>query len=118
MKILFIVVLALNLLFESLAALSLIAGPDGISAAGQGSQWSMHYGFAALAVASASVWVWFQRTDLAAVTAVLGVLLTFHTGLTISLAVAGDQMPGTILHAVMAVLCLIAFTQRQRIVSA
>ena len=46
MKILFNVVLILSFLFEALASVSLITGPEGISAAGSGNQWSMHYGFA------------------------------------------------------------------------
>ena len=48
------------------------------------------------------------------VTAVLGVLRTFHTGLFISLTLAGDQVVGMGLHAVLAVLCLLLFTQRSK----
>lgn len=114
MKVLFMVVLVLNALLESVAAVSLIGGPAGLSAAGQGGQWSMHYGFAALAIASASLWVWPWRADLKAVTAVLGILLVFHTGLLVSLLVAGDQAGGAVAHAVVAFLCLVAFTQRKR----
>jgi len=114
MRILFIVVLVVNLLTELLAATTLIGGPDGIAAAGKGAMWSMHYGFAALAIASASLWVWPYRNNLKAVTAVLGVLTTFHTGLFVSLTLAGDQQAGQIIHAVMAVLCFALFTQRTR----
>ncbi len=81
MKILFMIVLVLNLLTEAMAATFLIGGPEGVSAAGQGGMWSMHYGFAALAIASASLWIWPYRNEIKAVTALLGVLLTFHTGL-------------------------------------
>jgi hypothetical protein len=112
MRILFIVVLVLNLLTESLAATTLIGGPDGIAAAGKGGMWSMHYGFAALAMASVSLWIWPNRRNLKAVTAVLGVLSTFHTGLFISLTLAGDQQVGQIIHGVMAVLCIVLFTLR------
>ncbi len=112
MKVLFVVVLVLNLLVEGFAAFSLIAGPGGLSAAGSGDQWSMHYGFAVIAIASASLWVWPWRTDLRAVTAVLGILLVFHTALCISLATAGDQQVGMVIHAVLAALCLVAFTGR------
>ena len=114
MRILFIVVLVVNLLTESLAATTLIGGPDGIAAAGKGGMWSMHYGFAALAMASASLWIWPHRRNLKAVTAVLGVLATFHTGLFISLTLAGDQQVGQIIHGVMAVLCIVLFTLRAR----
>ena len=112
MKLLFVVVLALNLLVEGFAAFSLIAGPGGLSAAGTGEQWSMHYGFAVIAIASASLWIWPWRTDLRAVTAVLGILLVFHAALFISLATAGDQQVGMVIHAVLAALCLVAFTRR------
>ena len=112
MKYLFVTLLVLNFLTETLAAVSLIAGPEGLAAAGTGGQWSMHYGFAALAIASASLWVWPYRTSRPAVTAILGLLLVFHTGLFVSLTAAGDQAVGMVLHAVLAVLALIAFTQR------
>ena len=56
MKILFNIVLVLSFLFEALASVSLIGGPEGISAPGLGNQWSMHYGFAALAIASMSLY--------------------------------------------------------------
>ena len=114
MKILFIVLLALNLLVEGFAAFSLITGPGGLSAAGAGEQWSMHYGFAVVAIASASLWIWPWRTDRRAVTAVLGILLVFHSALFASLMTAGDQQPGMITHAVLATLCLVLFTQRSR----
>ena len=115
MRILFVVLLILHLLMESMAAVALIGGPEGISAAGRGAQWSMHYGFAALAVASVSLWAWPRRTDLAAVTVALGLLLTFHTGLTISLAVAGDQVGGMIAHGVLAAISLVLITQRTKV---
>ena len=115
MRVLFFVLLVLNLLMESMAAVALIGGPGGIPAAGQGAQWSMHYGFAALAVASVSLWVWPRRNELAAVTVVLGLLLTFHAGLTISLAVAGDQVGGMIGHAVLAVISLVLIMQRSKV---
>jgi hypothetical protein len=112
MKILFNVVLILSFLFEALASTSLIGGPEGVSAAGLGNQWSMHYGFAAIAIASMSLWAWPYRTNLPVVTFALGVLFTFHTGLSISLTLAGDQQVPSILHGVLAVLFLILLTQR------
>ncbi len=114
MQLLFVIVLILNLLVEGFAAFSLISGPEGISAAGMGNQWSMHYGFAVIAIASASLWVWPSRTDHRAVTAVLGVLLVFHSAVFVSLLTAGDQQAGMIIHAVLASLCLLLFTQRSR----
>lgn len=114
MKILFIVLLVLNLLTEALAAVSLIGGPDGIAAAGRGGQWSMHYGFAVIAIASALFWVWPHRSNMKVVTVVLGMLTTFHCGLFVSLTVAGDQQAGMVIHAVLAVLCIFLFTQRSK----
>jgi len=115
LKVLFIILLILNFLFEALAGLSLIAGPGGIGAAGQGEQWAMHYGFAALAVASVSLWAWPQRGALPAVTATLGVLLVFHTGLCASLAIAGDQQAGMIVHGVLAAMCAAVLSQRSKV---
>ena len=114
MRILFIILLILNLLTETMAATALIGGPEGLAAAGKGEMWSMHYGFAALAIASATLWLWPYRTNITAVTAILGVLLTFHTGLFLSLAMAGDQMAGMIIHAVLAALSAFLFTQRSK----
>ena len=115
MKMLLLVVLIASGLLELLAALSLIAGPGGISEPGLGEQWSMHYGFAALAIASVSVWCWFQRSHGPALTVALGTLLVFHAGLTVSLAVAGDQQGGLVSHAVLAVLVAVLFAQRGKL---
>lgn len=114
MKTLFIILLVLNLLVEALAAATLIGGPGGVAAAGAGNQWSMHYGFAALAIASASLWVWPHRSDPRAVTAVLGVLMIFHSGVFVSLTLAGDQAAGMVIHAVLASLCILLFGTRRR----
>jgi hypothetical protein len=114
LQLLFVIVLVLNLLVEGFAAFSLILGPGGLSAAGTGNQWSMHYGFAVVAIASASLWIWPWRTDLRAVTAVLGILLVFHSALFVSLATAGDQPVGMVIHGVLAALCLVAFARRSR----
>jgi hypothetical protein len=114
MKLLFSIVLIANLLIETLAAVTLIGGPNGFAAAGKGGLWSMHYGFAALAIASSSLWLWSQRANTPVVTAVLGVLMTFHTGLFVSLTLAGDQQAGMVIHACMSVLCIFLFTQRSK----
>ncbi len=114
MKILFIVLLVLNFLMEAMAAVALISTADSTLAATTG-MWSMHYGFAALAIASLSLWVWPHRNNLQAVTVALGVLLTFHTGLAISLFIEGAQMGGAIGHAVLSILSAIAFLQKSKI---
>jgi len=104
---LYLVLLTLNLLVETLAGTALIAGPDGIAAAGRGNLWSMHYGFAALAVASISVWGYVYRALPQVQRAVLGVLLVFHAGIAVSLTLAGDQAVGQIIHIVLATLTLL-----------
>lgn len=118
MKILLMVTLVLHLLMEVLAGAALIGGPEGISNAGAGNMWSMHYGFAALALASISIWVWPKRTDLGVLTVGLSILLVFHYGLTLSLYLAGDQMGGMIGHAVLAILCSVLFVSRSRLTTA
>ena len=114
MKLCFTILLVLNLLTELLASTTLIGGADGIAAAGRGGLWSMHYGFAALAIGSASLWLWPYRSNRKAVTAVLGMLMTFHSGLFISLTLAGDQPAGVVIHGVLSVLCIGMFTQRSK----
>lgn len=118
MKILLNTVLIVSGLTEILAAVSLITGPAGISAAGSGEMWSMHYGFAALAIASISVWVWPHRSQSATLTTALGILLVFHTGLCVSLAIAADQPAGMVIHGVLAVFCLLLLMKRGALVSA
>lgn len=115
MRMLFNVLLAFNFLVEAMAAASLIGGPEGLAAAGKGEMWSMHYGFAALAIASVSLWIWPYKRDPTAVTVALGLLLTFHTGLTLSLAAAGDQPVGLVLHIVLASLSALLFARRARL---
>ena len=56
-------------------------------------------------------WVWPYRENRQAVSAVLGILLTFHTMLVISLAIPENQAPGMTAHAVMVVLCMSLYTQ-------
>ena len=112
MKLLLNITLILSGLTELLASISLIGGPDGIWVAGTGEMWSMHYGFAALAIASISLWSWSHRSNLEVMTVVIGILLVFHSGLTVSLALAGDQTIGMMIHALTAAMCLVLFKWR------
>ena len=75
----------------------------------------MHYGFAALAIASISLWAWPHRSNPQVVTVVLGILIVFHTGLFVPLATAGDQQAGMVLHAILSVMCLLCFVMRKRL---
>ena len=52
MRYLFAAFLILNFLAEAMAAVTLIGGPGGIADAGSGNQWSMHYGFAVISIAT------------------------------------------------------------------
>ena len=67
-------------------------------------------------LASFSLWVWPQRRDPAMVTPAIGFLLTFHAGLVISLAAAGDQQAGLVSHSVLALLALVLLVFRKRLV--
>ena len=110
----FIGVLAANLIFETLAGVVLITGDLGLNAevmAPEG-MWGMNYGFAALAIASALIWIWPHRTSFAATGVILGVLITFHAGLFIALMLAGNQLTPAILHLTLGVLCLVAWLRR------
>ena len=75
----------------------------------------MHYGFAVIAIASAGLWVWPVRRELAAVTAVLGILTVFHFSVLASLAMAGDQAAGVVIHTVLGVLSALCLLQRRAI---
>lgn len=117
MKMLFTVFLVLNLLAETLAAFSLIGAENGLSAAlaGTGAQsglWSMHYGFAVISIASAIAWVWPHRDSRKVVTTVLGMLMTFHVALLVSLVAEGTQTPGIVIHSVLAGLAVVLFVLR------
>jgi len=125
MKIFFTVFLVLNLLAETLAAVSLIGAPNGLSAAldstitnvadnnpALSKFWSMHYGFAVIAIASAIFWIWPHRSNRAVVTAVLGILMTFHVALFCSLFLEGTQTGGIVLHSILALMAIVLFALR------
>lgn len=116
MKIAFTVFLVLNFLAEALAAATLIGGPTGLGATetAPGGMWAMHYGFAMIAIASALLWIWPYRDHRAAVTAVLGILMTFHCALLTSLLIEGVQQAGIVIHSVLAVFAIVLFVLRSR----
>ncbi|MDA1073598.1 MAG: hypothetical protein O3A63_02390 [Proteobacteria bacterium] len=112
MKIVLGVALIASALTEFLAAAALIGGPAGIQAAGMGELWSMHYGFAVLAIASISIWIWPHRYDRKTVTPALLTLMVFHIGLCLSLMLAGDQAVGMIIHGILALLFITLLVKR------
>ncbi|MEM7078610.1 MAG: hypothetical protein AAF513_08280 [Pseudomonadota bacterium] len=114
MAIFLAIALGLHFLMEMLAAIGLIM--KGVKLAGDGELWSMHYGFAALAPASVSLWLGPYRRQAGALTVALGLLCSFHTGLAISIAIAGDMVGGMVGHAVLAVLSIALFVLRGRLV--
>jgi len=116
MKNLFTVFLVLNLLAETLAAVTLIGGPLGLQAPTpiEGSRWAMNYGFAVIAIASAIFWLWNKRSSLTAVTPVLGMLMIFHLCLAIALSMDTTQFPGFILHTVLAAIAIALFATRAK----
>jgi hypothetical protein len=119
MRKLLIVVLIVNALFEGLlgALLAFSPGsavPDGNSA---GISFAVNYGFAALAIASIVLWTWSEKDNLKTMGVVLGILLTFHSGLTIATAMTMTAESGaipTVVHGLMAVLCWILFFNRKK----
>jgi len=116
MKKFFTAYLVLNFLLEVLAAITLIGGTLGLFSIAQleTGMWSMNYGFAAIAIASAVFWVWPHRSSHAAVGSVLGILLTFHALVSVSFAIQGNQVPPIVVHAVMAVLAIFFYSQRTK----
>ena len=119
MRKLLIVVLIVNALFDGLlgALLAFSPGsavPDGNSA---GISFAVNYGFAALAIASIVLWTWSEKDNLNTMGVVLGILSTFHSGLTIATAMTMTAESGaipTVVHGIMAVLCWILFFNRKK----
>lgn len=116
MKNFFTGVLILNLLVEGLAAVSLIGAPQAMFPEGQAlaAMWARNYGFAVIGIGSAVFWTWPYRDNFKVVSAVLGMLLTFHISVLVALATWGEQLSGAIIHTVMSVLCVFLYTQRSK----
>lgn len=113
---LFTTYLILNLILESVAAVTLIGAGLGLFVIAQleSGMWSMNYGFAAIAIASAIFWVWPHRAKRGAAGAVLGILLAFHALVSVSFAIQGDQVPPAVVHGLMALLGVILYAQRSK----
>jgi len=114
MKNLFITYLVLNLMLEGIAAVTLVGAGLGLFTIAQleSGMWSMNYGFAAIAIASALFWVWPHRSKSEVVGPVLGILLAFHALISLSFSIQGDQIPSIIVHGVMALLGVFLFRRR------
>lgn len=114
MKNLFTTYLVLNLLLEGIAAVTLVGAGLDLFAIDQfeSGMWSMNYGFAAIAIASALFWVWPYRSRRDVVGPVLGILLTFHALICISFAIQGEQIPSIVVHGVMALLGAFLYARR------
>lgn len=114
MKNLFIAYLVVNLVLESIAAVTLVGAGLGffVFPGFESGLWSMNYGFAAIAIASAVFWVWPYRSKSEAVAPVLGILLAFHALVSVSFAIQGQHVPSIVVHAVMAVLGIILYARR------
>lgn len=114
MKNLFTTYLVLNLVLEGIAAVTLIGAGLGLLTIAQleNGLWSMNYGFAAIAIASALFWVWPHRSKREVVGPVLGILLAFHALVSVSFAIQGAQVPPMVVHGVMALLGLFLYARR------
>ena len=116
MKNLFTGFLFLNFLLEFVAGVVLIGASLGLLSVAQleTGMWSMIYGFAALAVATAIFWVWPHRDNRDVVGAVLGILLSFHALILIAFVIEGNQTPSAIAHAAMAAYAMFLYMQRSK----
>ena len=116
MKKLFLGLLVFNLLLEGFAAISLISAPGaGLPGAGPAEiSWARNYGFAALAMASLIVWIWPQRNNAAAVSTVLGLLMVFHLGISLSLTLGMGPMLFATLHGLGGLVAVVLFATRSR----
>lgn len=114
MKTLFTAYLLLNLILEGIAAVTLVGAGLGLFTIAQleSGMWSMNYGFAAIAIASALFWVWPYRSRREVVGPVLGILLAFHALVSVSFAIQGTQVPAIVVHAAMALLGMFLYTRR------
>ncbi|MDH3619894.1 MAG: hypothetical protein OER91_03325 [Gammaproteobacteria bacterium] len=114
MKNLFTIYLVLNLVLEGIAAVTLLGAGTGLFTIDQfeGGMWSMNYGFAAIAIASAIFWVWPHRSKQDVVGPVLGILLVFHAALALSFMIQSTQTPSIIVHGCMALLGIFLYMRR------
>ena len=117
MKNVFTGVLILNLIVEFGAAFALISASlaiGGVEDPMSASVWSRSYGFGALAIGSAAIWIWPHRDNYAVVSTVLGILMVFHIGVGISFGVIGGQLAVGTLHAVLSILMITMYALRGR----
>lgn len=116
MKKLFSAALIFNLVVEWIAAAVLIGAPETLFPDGHpvGIDWARNYGFAALAIGTAALWVWPHRGDMKASGTILGILLTFHISISVAMAVAGNMLEALVLHSLMAVMFIYLYTQRAK----
>ncbi|MCX2982283.1 hypothetical protein EYC98_15580 [Halieaceae bacterium IMCC14734] len=119
MRILLIIVLIANALFEGLVGLLLVISPESAITDGSvaGITFATNYGFAALTVASVIAWCWKDKDNLRTMGVVLGILSTFHSALTVATAInmstTGEPLP-TIVHGIMALMCWVLFFNRKK----
>ena len=106
MKLLFWLTLTANLLLELYAALNLLLGDAGLLADTGQNAWSIHYAFAAITIASVSIWL-ACYLNVPGVTYVLfGYLCTFHLLLFISAIIVSGKFYAILFHAFMAIASL------------
>ena len=114
MRSLFAIYLVLNLVLEGIAAVTLVGAGLGLFTIAQleSGMWSMNYGFAAVAIASALFWVWPHRAKREVVGPVLGILFAFHALVSVSFAIDGTQVPSIVVHGIMALLGIFLYARR------
>ena len=114
MRNLFTTYLVVNLMLEGIAAVTLVGAGLGLFTIAQleSGMWSMNYGFAAIAIASALFWVWPHRSKREVVGPVLGILLAFHALVSVSFAIQGAQVQTMVVHGIMALLGIFLYARR------
>ena len=108
--------LVLNFLTDGPVGVFLVLSPESFLPAGQveGLLWVRNYGVAALTVASVPLWLWPHRDDYKVVGLATGLLMAFHSALTIALLTAGGQLFGSVLHFILATLFIVLYSQRAK----
>ena len=110
------IVLVVNCLVEVPVGLLLVLSPESFLPSGEsaGIVWARNYGVAAFAIGTLALWIWPYRDNYAAVSVALGFLVLFNWTLTGALITSGGQVPGAILHFILATLFTLLYFQRRR----
>ncbi len=121
MKKIVVVLLGLHALVEGLIGALMVVSPRLLAPAAAPSELGVMttYGFAALTMALAVAWLWPQRRNIAVLGTVLGLLATFHTGLSVAmimLAINGASVVTVFVHVIFAAGFWVSWWRREKLV--